>query len=241
MNCLTNKIAFVSGATSGLGKELSIHLSKNGYHVLIHGRNQNKLNYVYDEIKSLKGTSTIINLDLNDHNGIDKLGYEIFKKFKKLDLLVMNAGILGTLTPLCHQEPKEFEEVLNVNLIANFRLLRSLELSLKKSKTSELCVISSNLTQNPKPFWGAYSISKAALEQMVYSWHLENKKENVKVYIIHPKPINTKLRKTAMPGENENKNQNPTDAALKLISILRKENNQNGIFTFDLWMGLMSF
>ena len=183
MNCLTKKIAFISGATSGLGKELSINLAKHGYHILINGRNQNKLNYLYDKIKSIKGTSTIINLDLNDYNGIDKLGYEIFKKYKKLDLLVLNAAILGTLTPLSHQDPKEFEEVLNTNLISNFRLLRSLELSLKESKNGELCVISSELTKNPKPFWGAYSISKAALEQMIYSWHLENKKQILK-YIL---------------------------------------------------------
>ena len=234
MNCLTKKIAFISGASSGFGKELSIHLAKNEYHVLIHGRNQNKLNNLYDKIKSLNGTSTIINLDLNDFNGIDRLGYEIFKKYKKLDLLVMNAAILGTLTPLCHQEPKEFEEVLKINLISNFRLLRSLELILKKSKKSKLCVISSKLTKNPKPFWGAYSVSKAALEQMIYSWYLENKKNNLNVYIIHPNPINTKLRKTAMPGENKNKNQTPADAALKLFSILRKKNNQSGFFTFDL-------
>ena len=234
MNCLTKKIAFISGSTSGLGKELSIHLAKNGYHVLIHGRSQNKLNYLYDEILSLKGTSTIINLDLSDFNGIDKLGYEIFKKYKKLDLLVLNAAILGTLTPLCHQEPKEFEKVLNINLIANFRLLRSLELSLRKSKNGKLCVISSKLTKNPKPFWGAYSISKAALEQMIYSWHLENKKENIKIYIIHPRPINTKLRKAAMPGENEKNNQTPTNAARKLLSILEKTKKQSDIFTFDL-------
>ena len=119
MDYLTKKIAFISGSTSGLGKELSINLAKHGYHILINGRNQNKLNCLYDRIKSIKGTSTIINLDLNDYNGIDILGYEIFKKFKKLDLLVLNAAILGTLTPLCHQEPKEFEEVLNTNLISN--------------------------------------------------------------------------------------------------------------------------
>ena len=234
MNCLTKKIAFISGATSGLGKELSIHLSKHGYHILIHGRNQKKLINLYDEIKTLKGTSTIINLDLNDFNGIDQIGYKIFQKYKKLDLLVLNAAILGTLTPLCHQEPREFEEVLNTNLIANFRLLRSLELNLKESKNGKLCVISSELTKNPKPFWGAYSVSKAALEQMIYSWHLENKKTNVRVYIIRPKPINTKLRKTAMPGEDEKKNQTPTEAALKLFSILNKKNSKNSIFTFDL-------
>ncbi len=234
MNCLTKKISFVSGATSGLGKELSINLAKNDYHVLLHGRDQNKLNSLYDEIKSSNGTSTIINLDLKDYNGIDKLGYEIFKKYKKLDLLVLNAAILGTLTPICHQDPKEFEEVLNTNLIANFRLLRSLELSLKESNHGKLCVISSKLTRKPKPFWGAYSVSKAALEQMICSWQLENKKTNVKVYIIHPKPINTKLRKTAMPGENEKKNQTPTYAAQKLFSILSKINGQNDILTIDL-------
>ena len=234
MNCLTKKIAFISGSTSGLGKELSIHLAKNGYHVLIHGRNQKKLDFLYDEIISQKGTSTIINLDLSDYTGIDRLGYEIFEKYKKLDLLVLNAAILGTLTPLCHQEPKEFEEVLSTNLIANFRLLRSLELSLKKSQNSKLCVISSKLTKNPKPFWGAYSISKAALEQMIYSWHLENKKKDVKVYIFHPKPINTKLRKAAMPGENKKNIQTPSHAARKLLSILSKAKNQSSILTFNL-------
>ena len=234
MNCLTKKIAFISGSTSGLGKELSIHLAKNNYHILIHGRNQTKLNCVYDEIKTSKGSSTIINLDLNDYKGIDKLGYEIYKNYKKLDLLVMNAAILGTLTPLCHQEPKEFEEVLSTNLIANFRLLRSLELSLKESKYGKLCVISSELAKNPKPFWGAYSLSKAALEQMIYSWHLENKKSKIKVYIIHPKPMNTKLRKSAMPGEDEKKNQTPSNAAIKLFSILNQKNNLNSISTFKL-------
>ena len=146
----------------------------------------------------------------------------------------MNAAILGTLTPLCHQEPKEFEEVLNTNLIANFRLLRSLELSLKESNHGKLCVISSKLTRKPKPFWGAYSVSKAALEQMICSWKLENKKTNVQVYIIHPKPINTKLRKTAMPGEDEKKNQTPTNAALKLFTILSQKNDQNEIINIDL-------
>ena len=97
-----------------------------------------------------------------------------------------------------------------------------------------MCVISSKLTKNPKPFWGAYSISKAALEQMILNWHLENKKTNVKIYIVHPKPINTKLRKAAMPGEDEKKNQTATDAAQKLFSILSKKNNHNKIFTFDL-------
>ncbi len=234
MNCLNKKISFISGATSGLGKELSIHLAKNGYHVLINGRNKNKLNYLYDEIKSLKGSSTIINLDLNDYDGIDRLGFEVFKKYKKIDLLVMNAAILGTLSPLCHQEPKEFEAVLNTNLIANFRLLRSLEFSLKESKKGALCVISSELTKYPKPFWGAYSVSKAALEQMIYSWYLENKKRNIKVYIIRPRPINTKLRKAAMPGEDEKKNQTPTKAAIKLFSLLNKKISENNIFTFDL-------
>ena len=233
MNYSNKKIALISGSTSGLGKELSIHLSKNGYHVLIHGRNENKLNYLYDKIKEINGSSTIINLDLNDYNGINKLGHEVFKNYKKLDLLVMNAAILGTLSPLCHQEPKEFEAVLNTNLIANFRLLRSLELSLKESKNGKLCLISSELITHPKPFWGAYSVSKAALEQMIFSWHLENKKTNVKVYIFRPKPINTKLRKAAMPGENKKKNQTPTDAAVKLFSILNKT-MPNNIFTFDL-------
>ena len=95
------------------------------------------------------------------------MGYEIFKKYKKLDILVNNAAILGTLTPICQQDPKEFEEVLNTNLIANFRLLRSLELSLKKIKDVHLCVISLGWTKNQKPFRGASPVSKAALEKLI--------------------------------------------------------------------------
>ncbi len=234
MNYLIKKSAFVSGATSGLGKELSIHLAKSGFHVLIHGRSDNKLNSLYDEIKSLKGTSTIVNLDLSDYKGIDRLGHEIFKKFKKLDLLIMNAATLGTLSPLCHQAPKEFEKVISTNLIANFRLLRSLEFSLKRSKKPEFCLISSPLTKEPKPFWGAYSVSKAALEQMIYTWHLENKKTNINIYIFYPKPINTKLRNAAMPGENEIKRQSPYEASQNLFHLMSKKKNKKGIFTFDL-------
>ena len=216
MNCFSKKNALITGATSGLGKELSIQLAIQGFHVLIQGKNQTKLDDLYDKIKSLKGDATIIHLDLKDHLGIDRLGYEIYKNFQKLDLFIMNAAILGTLTPISHQNPSEFEEVLNTNLISNFRLLRSLDLSLKKSVETKLCVISSKLTKQPKPFWGAYSISKSALEQMIKNWFLENKRTNSQVYIIHPNPIDTKLRKAAMPGEDKQSIQSADKAAKKL-------------------------
>ncbi len=233
MSYSTNKNALVTGATSGLGKELSIQLARNGYHVLIHGKNRLKLDDLYDEINAFKGKSTIINLDLKDYVGIDKLGLEIYKKFNKLDLLVMNASMLGTLTPLSHQSPEEFEEILKTNLISNFRLLRSLEIIMMQSKQPKLVVLSSKLTKQPKAFWGAYSISKSALEQMVKSWYLENLKTNVRVYIIHPKPIRTNLRKLAMPGEDKNKIQSPVTAAKKLVNILYNQNHQK-LSTYDL-------
>ena len=233
MNYLSKKNALITGASSGLGKELSIQLAAQGLHVLIQGKNQTKLDNLYDKIKSLKGSATIIHLDLKDHLGIDRLGYEIYKNFKKLDLLIMNAAILGTLTPISHQNPSEFEEVLNTNLISNFRLLRSLDLPLKNSDGSKLCVISSKLTKQPKPFWGAYSISKSALEQMIKNWSLENKRINSQVYIIRPNPIDTKLRKAAMPGENKQSIQTPAKAAKKLCEILNKKQKYK-ISTYEL-------
>ena len=163
-------IALITGAGSGIGKELSIQVSKMNYHVLLLGRKVNHLEKVHDRIKRDKGVSTIINLDLKDFEGIDRLGFQIFKKFKKLDLLILNAAVLGTLSPLSHQDPSEFEEVIKINLISNFRLIRSMEPLLKNSEKAKVIFISSGAAKNPKAYWGAYSISKIALEQMAKIW-----------------------------------------------------------------------
>lgn len=232
--CKLKKNVLVTGATSGLGREISTILAKKGYHVIILGKNQNKLEELYDEICSFGGHSTLVQLDLRDFEGIDRMGLEINKKFKKLDILILNAAILGSLTPLSHQNPIEFEDVLKVNLISNFRLIRSLEINLVSSKNPYLCVISSRLTRNNKAYWGAYSVSKSGLEQLAETWFLENKKNNVNVFVFHPRAINTKLRRAAMPGENIINLQKTSDVAQKFCKILNEKNIKDKFKIFDL-------
>mgnify|MGYP001276288431 CR=1 FL=1 len=218
-----NKIALITGANAGIGKELSILISSFKYHVLLLGRNLNRLKKVNDKIKIDNGISTIVNLDLQDFKGIDRLGLEIFKKFNKLDLLILNAGILGTLGPITHQEPEEFEEVIKINLIANFRLIRSLEPLLKKSKKANIIFISSGAAHGSRAYWGAYSVSKAALEQLANIWSAETKKSNIKIHIINPGATRTEMRAKAMPGENPKSIQTAEMSAKKIINQIKND------------------
>ena len=137
---------------------------------------------------------------MNDFAGIDKLGLEIFKRWKKLDILISNAAILGTLGPIHHQNNDEFVEVLNVNLVSNHRLIRSLEPLLKNSDQPKACFLSSTVANEVRPFWGAYAVSKAALEHMVKTWSMENKNNNLSIPIksfissltkVHEPPLST--------------------------------------------------
>ncbi len=160
---------------------------------------------------------------MDDFQGIDNLGLEIFKKYKKLDLLVLNAGILGTLGPLSHQDPSEFENVLRINLISNFRLLRSLDYLLKKSDEGNILCISSGAAHGFRAYWGAYSISKAALEQMAMIWKAENKHNNVNIRVINPGATRTKMRALAMPGEDPNTIKSAKTTAEKIIQILTNQ------------------
>ena len=125
------KVALITGSSSGIGKQLAIQLAQMNYHVLLHGKDRHKLQKVHEEISLNSKTSTMVELNLTDFQGIDRLGFEIHKEFKKLDILILNAGILGTLSPIAHQDVNEFMEVININLVSNFRLITSLEQLLK--------------------------------------------------------------------------------------------------------------
>jgi NAD(P)-dependent dehydrogenase (short-subunit alcohol dehydrogenase family) len=157
---------------------------------------------------------------MNDFLGIDRLGLEIFKRWGKLDILISNAAILGTLSPLHHQSNEDFLDVLNVNLISNHRLIRSFEALLKNSTHPKALFLTSSVSLKPKSFWGAYSISKAALNHMIKIWGLENKHNDFSVCTVEPGPTNTTLRKNAIPGENIDHLQNPQKVAESIVEIL---------------------
>ena len=213
-NCL------ITGAGSGIGAEIAIVLAKQGYHTIITGKSLSSLEKTEKKIIDQGGLCTLVKLDMNDFAGIDKLGLEIFKRWKKLDILISNAAILGTLCPIHHQSNDEFIEVLNVNLISNHRLIRSVEPLLKNSLQPKASFLSSTVANDARPFWGAYAISKASLQHMVKIWSMENQNNNLSISIINPGKTNTKMRKQAMPGENSNNLQNPKEVAEKMRDII---------------------
>ena len=211
------KIALITGAGNGIGAETAIELSKNNMHVIISDKSLSSLNNTENTIIENGGTCTVVELDMKDFLGIDRLGIEIFKRWKKLDVLISNAAILGTLGPIYHQSNDEFLDVINVNLISNHRLIRSFDSLLKNSASPKAFFLTSSVAKKAIPFWGAYAVSKSSLEHMVKIWSEENKQNNLSVSIIDPGKTNTKMRKQAMPGENENNLQNPHEVAKFIV------------------------
>ena len=214
------KIALVTGASSGIGSATAIELAQKNVHVIITGKTLSGLQVTESKIKLDGGTSTIAQLDMNDFIGIDRLGMEIFKRWGKLDILISNAAVLGILGPLHHQSSEDFFDVININLLSNHRLIRSMDALLKKSTFSKALFLSSSMASTPKSFWGAYAISKAALNHMVKIWANENKNNNLSVIIVNPGKTRTKIRAKAMPGENEQVLQTPEEVAKKIVNLI---------------------
>ena len=214
------KNALITGAGSGIGAEIAKELAKKNYHTIITGKSISNLEETENTILENGGSCTLVELNMKDLVGIDKLGLEIFNRWKKLDILISNAAILGTLGPIHHQSNDEFIEVMNINLISNHRLIRSLDPLLKNSINPKASFLSSSVALEVRPFWGAYSISKAALQHMIKIWAMENKNNKLSISIINPGKTKTKMRRQAMPGENQNDLQHPKKVAEAIVEVI---------------------
>ena len=199
---LANRIAVVTGASRGLGRAAAVALASEGAHVIALARTEGGLEELDDEIRSLGGEATLVPVDLQDFPAIDRLGAAIFERWKKLDILVGNAGLLGKLTPLAHLEPKVWDEVMAVNVTANYRLIRSLDPLLRASDAGRAVFVTSGLAQKCWPYWGPYSISKAALEAMVKTYAGEVATTQLRANCFSPGATRTRMRSLAMPGED---------------------------------------
>ena len=212
--------ALVTGAGRGIGADIAKELAKKNIHIIITDKSLSGLKKTHDSIVKNNGSCTIAELDMQDFKGIDRLGMEVYKRWGKLDFLISNAAVLGTLGPIHHQVSDEFIEVINVNSISNHRLIRSFDVLLKNSIKPCAIFLSSSLVSKPKPFWGAYAVSKATLEHIVKIWALENKHNNLSILIIDPGKTDTKMRKMAMPGENTKNLKKSVDVARSIVNII---------------------
>src|SRR5882757_4063782 len=214
------RIALVTGASRGIGRAAAIALAEAGAHVILVARTVGGLEETDDEIQKAGGSATLVPMNLRDGDAIDRLGASIFERWGRLDAFLGNAGVLGQLTPLAHLEPKIFQEVMEVNVTANWRLIRSLDPLLRQSEAGRVLFVTSGAARKHTAYWGAYSISKAALESLALTYAVECETTNIKVNLINPGPMRTAMRKKAMPGEDPANLPAPENLAPRIVEML---------------------
>lgn len=225
---LKDRIAVITGASRGIGAAVAKLFAKEGAHVILVARTLGGLEEVDDEIQAAGGTATLVQLDLKDFEGINRLGASLYERYGKLDILVANGGILGALTPMHQFEPDMWNDVMAVNVTANQRLIRSLDPLLRQSDAGRAIFVSSGAAQGERPYWGAYAVSKAALEAMVRSYAGETRKTNLKVNIVDPGATRTAMREAAYPGEDSMSLKTPEEIAPTFLDLAMASCQRHG-------------
>ncbi|RMD90379.1 MAG: SDR family NAD(P)-dependent oxidoreductase, partial [Alphaproteobacteria bacterium] len=192
MTAFRDRIALVTGASRGIGRAVALALAGEGAHVIAIAREKSvgALEELDDAIRAKGGTATLVPLDLTDHAGIDRLGGAIYERWGRLDILIGNAGVLGVLSPLGHIDPDVWERTLDINLTANWRLIRSLDPLLRQSDAGRAVFVTSGAAAKATPYWGAYAVSKAGLETLVriYAQECANTTP-IRANILNPGPV----------------------------------------------------
>ena len=205
---LAGRIALVTGASRGIGAAVARRFAEEGAHVILTARTVGGLEAVDDEIKALGGSATLVPLDLRKFDEIDRMGGTLDQRFGKLDILVANAGVLGVLSPVGHIDPPVWQEAVDVNLTASFRLIRGLDPLLRASDSGRAIFVTTGATRG-RACWGAYAASKAGLDALVRCYADEMKNTPVRVNLLSPRGTRTRMRATAYPGEDPNSLKTP--------------------------------
>ena len=211
-------LALVTGASRGIGAATAKQLAAKGYHVLLTARTEGALEEVESEIHAAGGTATLAPFDLGDGEAIVRLADAVQSRWQRLDLLVLNAGMLGELGPLAHVDDKQFAQVFTINVAANFRLLKMFDPLLRAAERPQIVAVTSSVGSAPRAYWGPYAASKAALENLVNTYAAENDK--AAVHIFDPGRTRTKMREAAFPGEDPNTLPTADETAERLVDLL---------------------
>jgi NAD(P)-dependent dehydrogenase (short-subunit alcohol dehydrogenase family) len=216
----------VTGASRGIGRAAAIAFARSGAHVVALARTQGALEELDDEIRAARpgedAPATLVPMDLRDFPAIDRLGEALFRRWGRLDAFVGNAGVLGILSPLHHIDPKEWDNVMAVNVTANWRLIRSLDPLLRRSVAGRVAFVTSGAGSRAelRAYWGPYATSKAALDALARTYAAETlNTSNVRVTLINPGPMRTLMRAKAMPGEDPMTLPTPEELAPKIVEI----------------------
>ncbi len=225
---LAGRVAVITGASRGIGRAVARAIAAEGAHVVLLARTVGGLEEVDDEIRTAGGHATLVPIDLAELDRLDPLGPQLFQRFGRVDILVGNAGLLGTLGPLSHHDPALWERVLRVNVSANWRLIRTLEPLLRRSDAGRAVFVTSGAATNIQAYWGAYATSKAALDAMVRAWAAEMAETTVRVNLLSPGPIRSSMRAEAFPGEDPATLRAPEEIAGLFVDLVSPSCTRNG-------------
>src|SRR5438105_13545121 len=178
---LADRIALVTGGSRGIGYATALALARAGAHVVAGARTVGGLEELDDAIRGAGCSATLVPLDLKDYDGITRLGAALAERYRRLDILIGNAGLLGPLSPLSHVEPKAWDEVIAVNVTANWYLIRSMDVLLRRSDAGRVVFVTSGIGSNPRAYWGPDATSKAALDAMARAYAAETATTNIRV------------------------------------------------------------
>ena len=238
---LANRIALVTGASRGIGYATATALAKAGAHIVAVARTQGGLEELDDEIRKDRGSATLVPLNLTDFDGIARLGAALHERHGKLDILIGNAGVLGPSSPLGHIELKTFNDVMAVNVSANFQLIRCMEPLLRQSDAGRAVFITSGAANKASAYVGPYAASKAALETLARAWAQETASTKLRVNLFNPGPIRTRMRATLMPGEDPATLDTPEQVAEFIVPMCAPDWSETGKFYDYKTRMLMSF
>ncbi len=221
---LFGKVALVTGASRGIGAATAEALGAAGAHVILVARTGKALEEVEERIHDAGGTATIAPLDLTQPDSIGKLASAVAERWEKLDILVLNAAMLGSLTPVQDIDPKEYSRVISLNLLANQALIAAFDPLLKRAERADVVALTSSVGGEPRAFWGAYASSKAALENLLGAYADETAYlDRVKIHIVDPGATRTRMRALAFPGEEPETLKPPEVVAAAILERLRAD------------------
>ena len=231
---LSGKLALVTGASRGIGAAIADELAKAGAHVILVARTATALEQIEERIHDAGGTATIAPLDLTDGTSVSKLAAAIAERWEKLDILVLNAAMLGSLTPVQDIDPKEYARVLTLNVGANQALIAAFDPLLKKAERADVVGITSTVGHEPRAFWGAYGSSKAALENLLGAYADETEHTGtIRVHIVNPGPTRTRMRELAYPGEEPDSVKPPEVVGKALVERLLSDARSGELARLD--------
>jgi NAD(P)-dependent dehydrogenase (short-subunit alcohol dehydrogenase family) len=231
------RLALVTGASRGIGRAVALALAQQGAHVVITARTVGALEELDDEIRAQGGKATLLPLDLRNGDKIDQLGPTLYQRWGKLDILVGCGGILGPLSPLHHVTEDAWNAVIDINLSANWRLIRTLDPLLKRSAAGRAVFATSGAASGKYAYWGPYAVSKAGLETLVKTYAHELADTPVRANLVNPGGVRTQMRAKAFPGEDPKTLPAPEEIVPLFLELVSSDCTLNGhVVNFREWL-----